>query len=201
MRRWWMAVVVVVATLGIRAHAYEQNLTDPDGATLAKILMCNDCKSGVGKGCDDGAEKGWLSAQPCGKCLLESNFGKAIGYPYDLHISGRLTDAGGKGVKERFVKLFLPNGWGVRTRTNDDGTFRMTMGATVERKRPEPLMIDVGTHVDSIKGSEDALFAIYMLPEGYAKCNADAMREAPAKKGAKKDSEKKSTGSKTGTKK
>ncbi len=202
MRRWWMAVAVTVVALGIRAQAFEQAVKAPDdGVTLAKMLMCNDCKSGSGKGCDDGAEKGWLNAQPCGKCLLESNHGITIMYPYDLHITGRLTDATGAAVKERYVKLFLPNGWGVRTRTNEEGVFRMTMGATAERKRPEPLVIDVGTHVDSVKGAEDAQFAVYMLPDGYAQCAADAMVDAPAKKGAKKGAAKKGGATKAEPKK
>jgi len=189
MKRWWMAAAVVFAMLAGRVEAFEHVFKDPDGGeTLAVIIGCNDCKSGQGEGCDDGTEAGWRDGKPCGKCLIESNYGTTVRYPYDLHVVGILTDAGGKPVKDRFVKLFLPNGWGVRTRTMENGSFRMTLGATVERKRKEPVIIDIGTHVDSTKGDDDAHFAMYMLPESHKPCPADAGPDGAASKkpGAKK---------------
>jgi len=190
-----MAVVVTVAVVGARAQAWEKDFNDPtSGVNLAKLVMCNDCKSASGQGCDDGTEMGWLNGKPCGKCMIESNYGVTIRYPYDLHFIGQLTDAAGEVVKDRFVKIFLPNGWGVRTRTNDKGAFRMTMGATAERQSKEAVIIDLGSHVDSVKG-EDPHFAFYMLPEGYKACPADTVIEEPKKTGSKKSSAKKGSGS------
>lgn len=185
MRRWWMAVGIVVAVMAGRAQAYEQLVKDPEGgAVFGKIVMCNDCKSGAGKGCNDGSEAGWYESKACGKCLIESNYGVTLRYPYDLAFIGKLTDAEGNPVKDRFVKVFLPNGWGIRTRTSELGTFRMSLGATAERKRKEPFIVDLGTHVDSIKDTDEQ-FAIYMLPETFKPCVEGA--NAPAKAAPKKD--------------
>lgn len=186
MMRWWMAVAMMVVVAVTRVQAFEHVFKDPDGgSTLAKILACNDCKAGSGKACDDGAEVGWLEGKPCGKCLLDSNYGAVARYPYDLQVTGKLTNAAGEPIKDRFVKLFMPNGWGVRTRTTEAGTFRMTMGATVERKKSEAVIIDIGTHVDSVKGDADAQFSLFMLPEEYKSCAADTVIEEPKKAPAK----------------
>lgn len=186
MIRWWMAMAMTVVVAGARAQAFEHVFKDPEsGSTLAKIVACNDCKAGSGKGCDNGAEKGWLEGKPCGKCFLDSNFGVLVRYPYDLQITGKLTNAAGEPIKDRFVKLFMPNGWGVRTRTTEAGTFRMTMGATIERKKKEAVIVDIGTHVDSTKGADDAQYSLFMLPEDYKPCAADTVIEEPKKAPAK----------------
>lgn len=175
MRRWWMAAAVAVMMLVGRVEAFEHTFKDPDsGATVAVVIGCNDCKSGQGAGCDDGSEAGWFDGKPCGKCLVDSNYGTTIRYPYDVHLVGILTDAEGQPVKDRFVKMFLPNGWGVRTRTMESGAFRMTLGATGERTKKEPVVINIGTHIDSTKGADDPHFALYLLPENYKPCAADA---------------------------
>ena len=47
---------------------------------------------------------------------------------------GHLKDENGQPLKGNFVRLYLPNTWTVRTRTDDDGLFRLLLGATAERK-------------------------------------------------------------------
>jgi len=186
MQRCWM--VMLLGLLATAAHAKslpdQETVKDPDGNTLAVLLLCNDCQSASGKTCYTGAESGFLGGKPCGQCLIESNFGTVIKYPYDLHVIGTLTDPEGKPVKDRFVKLFLPNGWGVRSRTTDQGTFRLMLGATAERKSKEPLVIDIGARVDAKKGD---LYAMFLLPESYKPCLPGAAKAQPEKRhGAKK---------------
>ena len=108
-------------------------------------------------------------ALTCGSCLLKSNWGTTIKYTQDLHFIGKLVDESGAPVKNRFVKMFLPNGWKVRTRSSDSGNFRMMLGATDERTSHEPLLIDLGTHVDSEKAN-DLHYAFYLLQKDYKPC-------------------------------
>lgn len=168
--RWTVALIAgLVGTLtraGIAAD--EIPFKGKGGETLGVVVLCNDCQSGTGKQCHTGAEEGWLSGKACGKCMLESNWGAAPQSPYDMHIMGTLVDTDNKPIKDRFVKLFLANGWGVRTRTDEEGKFRLTLGATMERKG-EPATLDLGTRVDSIKGT-DPHYAIFLLPESYKPC-------------------------------
>lgn len=186
MRRWWMVVIgtLMATAAGAAQLADQQTVQDPEGNTLGVLLLCNDCQSGSGKGCYTGAESGFLNGKPCGKCLIESNYGTVIRYGYDLHVIGTLTDPEGHPVKERFVKLFLPNGWGVRSRTSEQGTFRLMLGATTERKSKDPLVIDVGTRIDSKKG-DDPYYAMFLLPETHKPC-AEGGTKPPAEKGAGK---------------
>jgi hypothetical protein len=181
MQRRWIAGLILVL-FAARAQAAgapdEMQVKTADGRVLGVLLFCNDCKS-AGKGCLTGAEEGWLSGKPCGKCMVENNHDIILKYPVDIHITGKLVDASGKPVKERFVKLFLPNGWGVRTKTYDEGNFRLMLGATTERESKQPLLVDVGTRVDSIKGT-DPYYAMFLMPETYKPCSASA--EKPAKK-------------------
>ena len=130
---WIAALSVMMASTAVFAAQLpdEQLVKDPDGgATLAVLTLCNDCQSGEGKACYTGAEQGWLDGKPCGKCLIESNFSVLVKYPYDVHISGTLTDPAGAPVKDRFVQVFLPGGWTVKGRTSERGTFRLMLGAT-----------------------------------------------------------------------
>lgn len=185
MKLWWMAALsVMMAATAVHAMTApdEQPIKDPDGATLAMLVVCNDCQSGAGKSCASGAEVGWLNGKPCGQCLIESNFGTLLKYPYDLHIKGTLTDPDGKPVKNRFVKAFLPNGWSIRGKTSEAGTFRLMLGATAERKGKEPVIADLGTRVDTTK-DEDPYFAIFLLPESYKPCAANAMKSSETKSG------------------
>jgi len=181
--------VMVPAPSRAQQGADQVDLKTPDGKTFGVVIFCNDCAKPKGKGpCDQGAENGWFQGKPCGQCLLKANPNVLVRYPYDLHVTGKLVDADGKPVKERFVKLFMPNGWGVRTRTLDDGTFRLMLGATADREGKTPITIDLGTRTDSKKG-EDPYFAMFMLPQTYTACSAadaPAAAAAPAAKPKKK---------------
>ncbi len=188
--RW--AVVVIAGLVGAFAQgalaADQIPFKGKEGESLGVVVLCNDCQSATGKQCHTGAEEGWLAGKACGKCLLESNWGAAPQSPYDIHIIGVLVDTDNKPIKDRFVKLFLANGWGVRTRTDEEGKFRLTLGATMERKG-EPAVLDLGTRVDSIKGN-DPQYAIFLLPDPYKPCTrkpeaAKPDKTKPAKKGAR----------------
>lgn len=145
---------------------------DPDGNTLAVVIDCNSCTDGKGKSCTGGVESGFFEGKPCGKCLLEANFPTRIPYPYDLQFIGTLKDENGEPLKGRFVRLYLPNTWTVRTRTLDDGLFRLLLGATVERKG-KGLVIKLGDRMMR-KDSASAEYALFMLPPDYKPCTADA---------------------------
>jgi hypothetical protein len=62
----------------------------------------------------------------------------------------------------------------VRTRTLDDGLFRLLLGATAERKG-KGLVIKLGDRV-APKDSKSGEYALFMLPPNYKPCGA-----APAK--------------------
>ena len=180
---WLAALSMMVASTAVSAAQLpdEQAIKDPDGgATLAVLTVCNDCQSGEGKSCYSGAEQGWLDGKPCGKCLIESNYRVLLKYPYDLHIAGTLTDPDGKPVQDRFVQVFLPGGWTVRGRTSEQGAFRLMLGATAERKSKQPLVVNLGTRVDTKKGT-DPYYAMFLLPASYKPCSADAMKAQGAK--------------------
>jgi len=178
------SIGILVAVLAGPALASPQrteiDVPNPDGTLAAKVVVCNDCKDPAeGKECASGAAEGWRDGKPCGSCLLQANWGVLIEYAYDVHIAGTLVDSHGRPVSERFVKMFLPNGWSVRTRTLEDGTFRMILGATLERKASTPIVVDVGERVDSVQG-EDPHYTIYFLPADYKPCSSAApMDRAP----------------------
>lgn len=184
MKQRWLALasLLIASTVVAEEGATRTPLTDAEGRSLATLAVCNDCRSGSGDDCRNGALDGWLDGAPCGSCLMKSNAGVLIRYPFDLLVFGRLTDPEGAPVKDRFVKLFLPNGWGVRTRTNETGDFRMTLGATAERTSQQPRVVNIGTHVDTTKG-DDPQFSIYMLPEGFKPCAAGDVPAEAAKQG------------------
>ncbi|MBI3784114.1 MAG: hypothetical protein HY270_12015 [Deltaproteobacteria bacterium] len=153
---------------------------EPDGKTVAVILLCNDCQNPSDKKeCFEGADVGFHKGKDCGQCLIKANPKRSIDYSYDLHITGTLVNDKGEPIKDRFVKLMLPNGWGHRTKTLDKGQFHLMIGATIERKGKEPLTIDIGKHVDQQKGEKDQYFAMFMLPKNYVGCS-DAAPAAPA---------------------
>jgi len=187
---WVIAVTIGLATtLAGPTSASETKIKDKDGTTLAVLVVCNSCRSGGGdaKKCHSGVEDGWNDGHPCGTCLLKANPNTRFTYPYDLHITGKLFDPAGAPVKNHFVKTFLANGWGVRTRSIDDGSFRLTLGAIAERKSNAPLQIDVGTQVES-RSDKEGQYAIYMLPDGYTPCPDSA---APKPEEAEKPKAKK----------
>jgi hypothetical protein len=177
MKVWWMAAIsMMLASTAVHAGqlAGEQPIKDTDGTTIAVLTVCSDCQSEAGKSCYSGAEAGWLAGKPCGKCLIQRNYGEAVNYPYDLQITGTLTDPDGQPVKDRFVKAFLPNGWTIRARTSEKGAFRLMLGATTDRRSREPLVTDLGARIDKQKG-DNPYYAIFLLPPSYKPCAADAM--------------------------
>jgi len=162
-------LLVFLFLVPVAAAAGQNEVKDKDGKTWALILDCASCKSGSGSECATGVEKGFHNKAKCGNCLLEANFGTRIGYPYDLHIIGTLKDENGKPLKNRFVKLFLPNTWTVRTRTNEDGTFRLLLGATLERKSEKPLLVDIGDRTMQSK-SDAENYALFLMEPKYKPC-------------------------------
>jgi hypothetical protein len=167
MRMVWVFVSLMLASGA--AWASQNEVKDKDGKTWAVILDCSSCKNGSGSDCVNGVEKGFHDKAKCGACLLESNFGTRIEYPYDLHIVGKLEDENGQPLKSRFVKLFLPNTWTVRTRTSEDGNFRLLLGATLNRKGDKPLVVDIGKHTMR-SNSQAENYALYMMAPTYKPC-------------------------------
>lgn len=185
-----LGALLVTPTSPVQA-ADQVEVKAPDGRVFGTIIFCNDCARPADKGpCDQGAENGWYKGKPCGQCFLKANPNMLIRYPFDIHVVGKIQDSKGKPLKERFVKLFLPNGWGVRSRTLDDGTFRLMLGATADREGKTPLTVDVGTHTDSTRG-EDPYFAMYMLPLSYNPCEPGDAPAAPKSAPPKPKAEKK----------
>jgi hypothetical protein len=189
MQKWLVmvgALALTTATTTVQAQKAPdvQPIKGTDGETWAMLVQCNSCSSPGGKKCHAGAEEGFLNGQPCGKCMIVENYGARFSYPYDLHLTGKLVDAQGKPIKDRFVKIFMANGWNIRTRTSEAGTYRLMLGATAERKSATPLVIDLGTRADAPADNKD-FYAMYLLPEGYKAC-------PPAKSKAKKHKAKES---------
>jgi hypothetical protein len=163
------ALVLLASTWALPAHAAATLVKDPDGNTLAVVVDCNTCADPAkGKTCESGAETGFLDGKPCGKCLLDANFPVRIPYAYDLQFLGYLKDENGQPLKGRFVRLYLPNTWTVRTRTLDDGMFRLLLGATTERKG-KGLVIQLGNRTMR-KDSKAPEYALFMLPPDYKPC-------------------------------
>jgi len=180
MQKWLLMVVtlgLMTAAPMVQAESAPdvQPIKGPDGAILAVLVQCNGCASpgGTAKKCYTGIEEGYLNGQPCGKCMITENFGARFAYPYDLHLTGKLVDPEGQPIKDRFVKVFMANGWSIRTRTGAEGTYRAMLGATAERKSSTPLVVDLGTRVDSPKDNKD-YYAMFLLPDGYKECPASA---------------------------
>lgn len=182
--RWMAALSLMMATsVAQAAQSNEVEVKGKDGESLAKAVVCSDCQSAASKDkCHSGRDSGWLNGKPCGKCLLEVNGPGILRYPYDLHFTGTLVDNAGEPVTNRFVKVFLPNGWGVRTKTSDKGTFRVMLGATADHKGTEPVITDLGKRVDVQKG-DAAQYSIYLLPSAYKPCPADAAKPSEKKDG------------------
>jgi len=173
------ALVLMLVALVAPAGATSDVVKDPDGNTLAVVVDCNSCQNPSAKGgkCETGAENGYLDGKPCGKCLLDANYPTRIPYAYDLQFMGYLKDENGQPLKGKFVRLYLPNTWTVRTRTADDGLFRLLLGATVERKG-KGQVIKLGDRVLP-KDSKAGEYALFMLPENYKPCSAASKAEAP----------------------
>lgn len=186
---WIAGVSIIAATMAteVIAAGGTQPITDPEGKTFALVVSCDACKAGSersAKPCEAGAEEGWLNGQTCGKCMLTANAQQPFDYAYDMHIMGKLVDGAGAPVKERFVKMFVPSGWSMRSRTTDDGMFHFMVGATAERKSQSPVVRDLGTYTDAAKGSP--YYALFLLPESYQPCAAEPAKPAPKKSTKKK---------------
>ncbi len=170
--RMKVSIVLGALLLPVVALAKQQDVVkEPGGKTIAVILDCNSCKDPKkSKSCENGAEQGYFNGASCGKCLMDSNYGTRIPYAYDLSFTGKIVDQNGKPVGNKFVRLFLPNTWTVKTKTTDDGVFRLMLGATVERKG-RTITVDLGTRTMS-RDSKAEYYALYMLPEVYKPCGS-----------------------------
>lgn len=169
---WMIALVVAAAPARALAAPVEVPLKDDNGKVLAVAVVCNECRGAErqqSKKCCDGTKDGWLGDRRCGDCLLESNWGVLIRYPRDLSVVGRLVKEDGQAAAGHYVKMFLPNGWSVRTQTRDDGTFRMNLGATMEREKGAPLVLDIGERVDRPQNNNEQFF-FYLMPDAYNPC-------------------------------
>jgi hypothetical protein len=163
-------LVFLISFVPVVAQAKQDLVKDPKGKTLAIILDCNSCKAEQGKDCQGGRESGYSDGADCGQCLLEANFGTRIGYPYDLHIVGKLKDEAGKPLANRFVQVSLPNTWRIRTRTLDDGAFRLMLGATLPKAKSDDLIVvDLGTRTMSSSG-DATQYSFFMLQDGHKPC-------------------------------
>jgi hypothetical protein len=163
------AVVWLVLAFALPAHAASDVVKDPDGNTLAVVIDCNSCPDPAkGKSCQTGVDTGFNDGKACGKCLLDANFPTRIPYSYDLQFLGYLKDENGQPLKGKFVRLYLPNTWTVRTRTLDDGLFRLLLGATAERKG-KGLVIKLGDRTMR-KDSKATEYALFMLPPDFKPC-------------------------------
>lgn len=172
---WMMALVALALAMPQAAAAAVDALKDREGKTIALILDCNSCKGNPKvDGCAAGVEEGFHDGAPCGQCLIKSNYPTRIPYAYDLTILGTLKDEHGQPLNGRFVKLFLPNTWTVRTRTGNDGLFRLVLGATVERKG-KPLVLELGTRTMRRDSKADH-YALFMVPENYKPCEPEAKK-------------------------
>lgn len=163
-------LVLLVLVVGSRVYAAASDLVkSPDGKVLAIVLDCNTCQDPTkGKNCESGTDTGFNDGKPCGKCLLDANFPTRIPYGYDLQFIGYLKDETGQPLKGKFIRLFLPNTWTVRTRTLDDGMFRLLLGATAERQG-KGLVINLGDRTMR-KDSKAPEYALFMLPPDFKHC-------------------------------
>jgi hypothetical protein len=163
------ALLLVAATPALGAR---DTLKDADGKTLAVVLDCNSCKAG-GEKCFGGVEDGFHEGSRCGQCLIKANFGKGILLPSDVMILGKLKDENGNPVTGKFVRVFLPNTWSVRTRTTEKGTFILRLGPSGRRQSKKPLSLDLGERRMS-KDNKAGTYGLFMLPEDYKPCAAEA---------------------------
>jgi len=160
-----LSLVVAVPTYGT-----QDVLKGPDGETIALVLDCNSCQElKEDAGCEGGAENGFRDGVPCGRCLMDANYGTHIPIAYDSRVTGRLKDENGKPVSKKYVRIFLPNTWSIRSRTADDGSFSLRLGATVPRKGKKPIVLDIGDR--TVRGdSKAATYVFFMLPSKYEPC-------------------------------
>ena len=176
-------LIVLVSFVAVAAQAKQDLVKDPKGKTLAVLQDCNSCKDEQGKECAAGKETGYSGGADCGQCLLEANFGTRIGYPYDIHIIGKLKDETGKALGSKFVQVSLPNTWRIRTRTQEDGSFRLMLGATQQKEKSTDLIVvDLGMRTMP-STEKSGQYSLFMLQDAYKACSKDAKaKDAKAKK-------------------
>ncbi|MBI3759241.1 MAG: hypothetical protein HY269_05745 [Deltaproteobacteria bacterium] len=177
MGRTMVAVMMMMftATAGFAVTIKDsQRIKAPDGHTIAIVVACDACgpgKPATAKApCVPGAKAGFWDGEPCGDCLMDSNFGARVGHPFDLHLRGSLKDANGKPLDNQFVKLIQPNGWTFTTRTSAEGLFNVVLGATLDRGNNPPLAVDLGAFTVTRKEGKEGAFTLYMLPEQFKPC-------------------------------
>lgn len=175
MKRWWLAAACILTGMAGTSRAAPRDsaeIKDDQGKGLAVVVVCNECASATkaGKPCRDGVEQGWLDNAACGQCMLQQNAAASLNYSEDLLITGTLTNEQGQPVKQRFVKLFMANGWAVRTQTSEQGVFRLVLGAIEPRQPRRMLTTDLGTFVDTRTGPTQEHFAVFLLPPAYKPC-------------------------------
>jgi hypothetical protein len=185
MKVWAVVTLALIMAGSVEAVSFgdEQVVKDASGKMLAVVVVCSDCRDAkAAKNCHSGVEQGWLDGKACGRCLVDANANARFPYSQELHFAGKLIDDAGQPVQNRFVKLYMANGWSVRTATSDAGTFRLLLGPTEKRTSKSPLVTDLGVRVDLAK-STGPDYAILMLPESYKPCAAPATGpHAPRKK-------------------
>jgi len=145
-----------------------------DNTVYAVIVDCPqpDAGSGPNATAFGGAEEGRIGSDRCGSCLIDANWGTHLLYPQELVITGKLLDENGGPRAKTMVRFFLPNGWSVKTRTLDDGYFRVMLGATAERKSNQPITVDIG--IRRLKRGKDVpYYAMYILPEHFKPCPSE----------------------------
>ncbi len=168
--RSFIAILIVLASS--QAFAAEQKVVDPKGKTIGLILDCNSCKDPEkGENCTGGVPDGYHDGKRCGECLIAANYGTRLLYAYDLYFSGKLQQPDGQPLVNEFVRLYLPNTWTVRTRTTEEGFYRLVLGATQERAGSQ-IEVDLGTRKRA-KSDGAVDYALYMLPENYKECPAE----------------------------
>ncbi len=168
--RFIIAIVLMFGSVGAASGA-EKRVVDGDGKAIGVIVDCNTCQgSDTGAGCFGGVKEGFHNGKRCGACLLSANYGVKLSYAFDLQLSGTLVDKDDKPLTEDFIRLFLPNSWTVRTRSGDDGFFRLVLGATLDRKGT-PLEVDLGKQRRE-QSAGDADYSLYFLPDNYKPCEA-----------------------------
>jgi hypothetical protein len=177
---WMVVLSMFVVSLAVASPApgAQDVLKDPDGKALAVVWDCSSCEKGGDK-CDNGVENGFHDGARCGQCLMKANYGNPVPIPYDVRVFGSLKDEKGDPLKATFVRLFLPNGWSIRTRTTDKGMFVLRMGPTGKRQSGKPLALDLGDR-KMRKDDQARTYTLFMLPNESKPCGPET-ESAPKK--------------------
>lgn len=192
-----LALAMWFTAVGSPVLGRQDAVKAPDGKQVAVLLDCSSCRDAKAKGkeCESGVDSGFHAGVGCGQCLLKANYGHGIATQYPLHFYGHLNGADGKPLEGKFVRLFMPNTWSIRTRTGKDGLFVMRMGATLppepsaaapakvkvkkEKKakvpklggaKPRPrIVMDLGTRVMT-EANESGSYSLFLMPSSYKPC-------------------------------